>query len=374
MKIVFVSDYNPFAPSGGIELNTRCVCHELQRMGHEVAIAYLADWGDFTIPDVRTIPLGSCSDVEKTIDEYKLVIVLASMSARPLFLLTSQILIEQKRKFLAYFRATSSHRVYSSFLEPNVSQMEDRLDNLSAIMESSYTVLIANSHAMKANLIKNYPALRTRNIYVVYPGISWPSDRPVSQFEQSKLHFNFINVGRIDINKGSLFLWEAFYLLYQEFKTTQTSLPIALHFLGDGPLRPALQALSEIFSITDAVNFWGNVSHDQVFAHLAAGDVLVHPSLTESFGQVIVEALGMGIPVIASDFEGMAELVGKVSPETLVPRANAWEIKNSMQRMLDSTYYEHIRSMIKPAQIRRLYNIPRQTQEILEAVCAEGIY
>jgi glycosyltransferase involved in cell wall biosynthesis len=72
--------------------------------------------------------------------------------------------------------------------------------------------------------------------------------------------------------------------------------------VGDGPLRGEMTA-------SDRIRAVGRVPHDQVPLYMAAADVVALPSLVEPFGQVLVEAMAMQRPVLATSVGGPAELV-----------------------------------------------------------------
>jgi len=75
-----------------------------------------------------------------------------------------------------------------------------------------------------------------------------------------------------------------------------------LAFVGDGPLRNALEGRSEIRVV-------GRVPHDEVPAWLAACDVLCQPSLVEPFGLATLEAMASGRSVVATRVGGPPEFV-----------------------------------------------------------------
>lgn len=75
-----------------------------------------------------------------------------------------------------------------------------------------------------------------------------------------------------------------------------------LAFVGDGPLRPALEGRARI-------RLAGRVAHDVVPRWLQACDVLCQPSLVEPFGLATLEALACGRPVVATVVGGPAEFV-----------------------------------------------------------------
>jgi teichuronic acid biosynthesis glycosyltransferase TuaC len=72
--------------------------------------------------------------------------------------------------------------------------------------------------------------------------------------------------------------------------------------VGDGPLRNELRASDKIRAV-------GRVPHDRVPAYMAAADVVALPSLVEPFGQVLLEAMAMQRPVLATAVGGPAEFV-----------------------------------------------------------------
>jgi glycosyltransferase involved in cell wall biosynthesis len=76
----------------------------------------------------------------------------------------------------------------------------------------------------------------------------------------------------------------------------------SLTFVGDGPLRSALEG-------RERVRVLGRVPHDRIPEHLAAADVVCAPSLLEPFGQSILEAMACGRTVVATRLGGPPEFV-----------------------------------------------------------------
>jgi glycosyltransferase involved in cell wall biosynthesis len=76
-----------------------------------------------------------------------------------------------------------------------------------------------------------------------------------------------------------------------------------LVFVGDGPLHAQLQRLCP-----DAL-FAGVRRGDDLAAHYASADLFLFPSLTETFGNVVPEAMASGLPVVAFDCAAAAQLV-----------------------------------------------------------------
>ena len=112
-----------------------------------------------------------------------------------------------------------------------------------------------------------------------------------------------ICVGRLSAEKGHAGLLEAFARLAGEFNA------VTLHFVGDGPERAALEAHAGNLGITNKVVFAGRLGEKDTLEQIAQSDILVLPSFMEGLPIVLMEALGVGTPVIASRVAGIPELV-----------------------------------------------------------------
>lgn len=90
-------------------------------------------------------------------------------------------------------------------------------------------------------------------------------------------------------------------------------------FVGDGILRPALEARAARLGLHDAVTFAGLVPASQVPAYISAMDALVHASLREGLARVLPQALLAGKPVVSFDADGAREVVIPGETGWLVP-------------------------------------------------------
>ena len=91
------------------------------------------------------------------------------------------------------------------------------------------------------------------------------------------------------------------------FDRVQKVLPARLVLVGDGPERSKVERLVHDRGLTDKVSFLGK---QLVFVEvLQAADLFLLPSSTESFGLSALEAMACGVPVIASDVQGIPEVV-----------------------------------------------------------------
>lgn len=125
-----------------------------------------------------------------------------------------------------------------------------------------------------------------------------------------------------------------FATLLAAFAQVRQSRPARLVILGEGPLRPALQAQADALGIAGDVAMPGFV--DTPFAHLARASLFVLSSRHEGFGNVIAEALACGTPVVATDCKhGPAEILGGGHFGTLVPVGDPAAMASAIVNALD---------------------------------------
>ena len=97
--------------------------------------------------------------------------------------------------------------------------------------------------------------------------------------------------------------------------------PVHIHMFGDGPDRPALEAQARDLGCADRVTFHGDV--DQPLDHMRTMDLIVVPSLFESFCYAALEAVVLGKPVVASNTGGVPEVLAGYPLARLVAPGDA---------------------------------------------------
>ena len=135
--------------------------------------------------------------------------------------------------------------------------------------------------------------------------------------------FVFGTVGRLSPNKGQRFLIDAFASLATRLPDSQ------LAVLGGGRLEPELKRLAARRAVASRVHLLGHVP--EAHRYLRALDVFVLPSLEESFGMAVLEAMAARLPIIATRSGGTAEVLGETGE--LIPSANAPALASAMERI-----------------------------------------
>ncbi len=105
-------------------------------------------------------------------------------------------------------------------------------------------------------------------------------------------------------------------------------------FAGDGEDRARLESIRDQLGLSDQVRFLGHI--EDVPALLSITDILCHPSLADGLPNSIVEAMAAGVPVLASDTDGIPELIQHEKSGLLINPYNVATITRLLNRLLAS--------------------------------------
>jgi glycosyltransferase involved in cell wall biosynthesis len=108
---------------------------------------------------------------------------------------------------------------------------------------------------------------------------------------------------------GRLLPFKGISLLLEAISRLNGKIPISLTIVGDGPIKGELEQLTEKLKLSDIVTFLGNLPLDQVAVQMRKAHVFCLPSIRESGGAVLLEAAASGLPIVAVNYGGPAEIV-----------------------------------------------------------------
>lgn len=137
------------------------------------------------------------------------------------------------------------------------------------------------------------PALRDKSLRTAYG--AGPDDLVV------------LHVSRVAAEKN-------FPLLIHAFETIRQDQPAAKFVItSDGPLRRKLERRHPW------IRFTGNLPRETLARHYASADLFLYPSLTETFGNVVLEAMASGLPVLAFHYAAAARFIRNGENGVTVP-------------------------------------------------------
>lgn len=182
--------------------------------------------------------------------------------------------------------------------------------------EASFVVAVSKGLCDLAQ--RSYPGIP---ISVIPNGIDCEYFKPLDNSAGSSDKVVMVFVGRIAEQKGLAYLIQSLPAL-----RSRVSTPFVLNVVGDGPLRPNMEALAESLGVSDCVHFSGWVSQSQVRDWLQRADIFVLPSLMEGLSIALLQAMACGLPVVTGNVMGNREVVRNGQNGFLVPTCDtrAW--------------------------------------------------
>lgn len=221
------------------------------------------------------------------------------------------------------------------------------------------TLLVANERTKQA-----LPAgVRGKVIELVENGVDlsvWKSTDVAAKQPNETVRFVFV---------GRLVDWKAVDLLLEAFKPVADATGAVLEIIGDGVERPALEAQAARLGLADHVIFAGFLSQDQCAVKLQQADALVLPSLYESGGAVVLEAMAMGLPAIATKWGGPADYLDASCGILVEPASREALIQGLTEAMLKLAQSPELRQQMGLAgkeRIRQHFDWERKADQMLE--------
>jgi colanic acid/amylovoran biosynthesis glycosyltransferase len=125
------------------------------------------------------------------------------------------------------------------------------------------------------------------------------------------------SVGRLAWEKGYEYAIEAIrHLADQDVRAE-------LRIIGDGPMLEALTFSRRQLGVETSVQFLGGLPRSKVREEMLAADVFLHAAVSEGFGNAVLEAQAMGLPVICSDAGGLPENIVDGESGFVAPRRDS---------------------------------------------------
>ena len=319
MKIALVSPYD-FAFPGGVTSHISSLERYLSRMGHEVKVIAPASqpvtiFGDRFIPIGKPRPIPSSGSVIRVTISLRLASTIKEVLNREKFdiihlhepfmpMLCSAVLRFSEATNVGTFHAWDGKPGYNWGKPISTWMIRRRLHKLAG--------RIAVSEMAKAYVSKHVPGY-----YDIIPnGIDVerfsPDVPPIEEFCDGKQNILFL--GRLERRKGAIYLIKAYQQVKQEIPNSR------LIIAGPGTrLRKPYEKWIKNQGLEDVV-FVGYVSEADKPRYYKTADVYCSPATSrESFGIVLLEAMAVGTPVVASNIDGYNSVITHGEDGLLVP-------------------------------------------------------
>jgi len=319
MKIALVSPYD-FAYPGGVVNHISALERHLTKMGHQVKVIAPAskavpDFGDRFIPIGKprpipasgsiariTISLRLASRIKEVLAEEKFDIIHLHEPFMPM--LCTAVLRFSETANIGTFHACHGSPGYNFGRPISTMMLKRRRRKLvGKIAVSKPAMDFAHKY------VPGYYNIIPNGIDVEHFS---PDVSPVDKFCDGKL--NILFVGRMEKRKGLSYLLKAYKQVKQEIPNSR------LIIVGPGTRSRSKYERQVRRSNLQDVVFTGYVSYEELPRYYKTADIYCSPATgRESFGIVLLEAMAVGKPVVASSIEGYANVVSHSVDGLLVP-------------------------------------------------------
>ncbi len=334
MRIALVSPYD-FAYPGGVANHITNLDRCLTRMGHDVRIiapasARISGFGERFIPIGKpravpssgsisriTLSLRLAKDIKATLEREKFDIIHLHEPFMPM--LCSAVLRFSGSTNVGTFHASNGSPGYLlgwPFTWALIRRRAHKLHGRIAVSRPA----------------RNYASTFIPGPYHIIPnGIDLehfsPTVAPVEEFNDGKR--NIVFVGRLERRKGLIYLIKAYRQIKPEFPASR------LIIVGPGTrLRKIYQGWVARARLED-VHFIGYAHYADLPRYYQSADIFCAPATSrESFGIVLLEAMAMGKPIVASNIEGYASVMTNGEEGWLVPPKNSKALANALLTLL----------------------------------------
>lgn len=173
-------------------------------------------------------------------------------------------------------------------------------------------------------------------------------------------------ISRLFYNKGTDLLTAAIPPIL--FNHPNTRFIIA----GSGPKAIDLEQMIEQNLLQDRVEMLGPIRHEEVRDVMVRGHIYLHPSLTEAFGTVIVEAASCGLYVVSTQVGGIPEVLP--SHMTVFAKPEEDDLVAATGRAIAALRANKVRTERFHEQVKKMYsweNVAMRTERVYHGICGE---
>lgn len=213
--------------------------------------------------------------------------------------------------------------------------------------------IIAVSEAVRSELLQR-TKLKPEWCSVIHSGVDLPTEPPRPIFEPHRTPI-IGTAGPLEAIKGFP------YFLGAVQRVVAANVPAEFLVAGAGPEEASLRRLARELDIADRVTFVSNVS--DLSQSLLAMDLFCLPSLRQGLGTLLLEAMALGRPVIASQVGGVDSIVRDNETGLLVPPSDSEALAQRMLELLRDPF--RARRLADAAQelVRRDFSTDRMAQQ-----------
>jgi glycosyltransferase involved in cell wall biosynthesis len=225
------------------------------------------------------------------------------------------------------------------------------------------TKILTNSRSTQDWVVGALPRLGGRT-KVLYNGLDLPDAPYARPFEHSS-GLRLVVVGRLSWRKGQDVAIRALADLRKSGIDATLTL-VGDHYPGYEAYVEGLHELASKLEVDGVVDFAG--FHSELEPFWANTDIALVPSLLEPFGNVAVEAMAAGVPVVASDVQGLAEIIDDGATGRLVPAGDASALATVIRQLASDSNTAQAMAAMATRTVLKRFSLDRYNTELVAEV------
>lgn len=254
---------------------------------------------------------------------------LVALLAKQISTANSKVIISEHNT-LSYELSNRPKNKQWKFIKPFVKQFYPTADKIIAVSDGVKQDLIDNFYVNKNNIKRIYNPVISNDI---------------QDLSLESVNHNWFNKKKLPVilGVGRLLSQKDWPTLIRSFALLQNYLEARLIILGEGKQRDYLEELIDIFGLRQYVDMPGYVANP--YAYMSKADLFVLTSKYEGLGNVIIEALACGCPVVSTNCpSGPAEILQYGKFGKLLPVGDYESIAYAMfESLIDYQYCDNLR-------------------------------
>jgi glycosyltransferase involved in cell wall biosynthesis len=207
--------------------------------------------------------------------------------------------------------------------------------------------------------------LRPGVVSCIHNGIDVDRCRPLRPRDAVREELGIGSEAPVLIAAGRLVPVKGLDQLLAALPGVRETLPLVqVLIVGDGPERSRLEQQANELGVSSAVRFCGH--RQDIYDLVAASDVLVLPSFAEGLPMVILEAMALGTPIVASQVGGLPEVLRDGQSALLVPPGSPVALGQACARLLSRR--DEARAMARAARqvVETQFTSLTQAEKVLD--------
>lgn len=222
-----------------------------------------------------------------------------------------------------------TRKLLDKYLErPDAGLYYDLIRRIQGFVLRRADLVVVPSEYLKDLLVKHY-CLSRKKIHVILNSVDLDAYARITPDASISGYPRLSTIGRFVPWKNIDGIIEAMSILITDFPEAR------LYIIGSGPEQGRLEVLVDSLDLGKNITFTGRLEHDATLSIVKGTDTFLLNSSYEGLPHVVIEAMALGIPVVATDIEGTRETIEDGVTGYLFPLGSTGELTDRIKHLIE---------------------------------------